>query len=155
MSNVFSIKDFMKEELKVDQIVEIPGIKTFCDKDGNPIPMKIKVITSGKLSELRNLARKRTIAKDKKGKPIFNGGQIQYSEEIDSTLLTDVMIAESLVFPDLHDKDLLNYYGEQEAVKLVHKVFAKIDDYTYISDQITEVSGLSRDADELVDEAKN
>ena len=155
MSNAFSIKDFMKEELKVEQIVEIPGIKTFCDKDGNPIPMKIRVITSGKLSELRNLARKRTMAKDKKGKPIFQGGQIQFTEEVDTTLLTDTMIAESLVFPDLHDKELLAYYGEQEAVKLVHKVFAKIEDYQYISDQITEVSGIGKDADELIDEAKN
>lgn len=155
MSNVFSIKDFMREELKVDQVIEIPGIKTFCDKDGNPIPMKIKIITSGKLSELRAMARKRTIAKDKKGKPIYQGGQIQYSEEIDTTLLTDAMIAESLVFPDLHDKELLAYYGEQEAVKLVHKVFAKIDDYQYISNQISEASGIGRDADELIEEAKN
>lgn len=151
----FSIKDFMREDLKVDQIVEIPGIKTFCDKDGVPIPMKIRVITSGKLTELRNIARKRTMVKDKKGKPVFQNGQVQYSEEIDTAYLTDVMIAESLVFPDLHDKDLLAFYGENEAVKLVHKVFARIEDYQYISQQITDASGLNSDADEIVDEAKN
>lgn len=155
MSNVFSIKDFMKEELKVEQVVEIPGIKTFCDKDGNPIPMKIRVITSGKLTELRNMARKREVARDRKGKPMFQNGQVQYSEEVDTAYLTDVMIAESLVFPDLHDKELLAFYGENEAVKLVHKVFSRIDDYQYIANQITEVSGLNADADEMVEQAKN
>lgn len=155
MANAFSIKDFMKDELKIDQVVEIPGIKTFSDKDGNPIPMQVRVITSGKLSELRKLATRRTMVKDKKGKPVFQGGQIQFNEEIDSNYLTDVLIAESLVFPDLHDKELLAFYGEQEAVKLVHKVFARIEDYQYISEQISEVSGLGRDTDEIIEDAKN
>lgn len=155
MANTFSIKDFMRDELKIEHIVEIPGVKTFSDSEGNPIPMKIRAITSGKLSELRNMARKRTIAKDRKGKPIFQGGQIQYSEEIDSSYLSDVMIAESMVFPDLHDPELLKFYGEVEAVKLVHKVFSKIEDYQYIVGKISEISGLDKDDDDLLEEAKN
>ena len=69
--------------------------------------------------------------------------------------MNDQMIAQSLVFPDLHDKELLDFYGCADSVELVHKLFAKLDDYTYITEKIQEVSGISNDGDEIIEEAKN
>ena len=154
-TNAASIKAFMRKELNEDYIVEIPGIKTFSDENGNTIPMKIRAITTADLTRIRKACHVRKIAKDAKGKPIFNNGAVQYDDQYDANAMTDQMIAEALVFPDLHDKELLNFYGCNEAAELVHKLFQRLDDYSYISNKISEVSGISTDGDEIIDEAKN
>ena len=150
-----SINAFMRPELKEQTIVEIPGIKTFVDENGEPIPFKIRVITTADLERIRKGCRIRKIAKDSKGKPIFQSGVIQYSEEYDGNAMSKHMIEEALVFPDLHDKELLAYYGVNSAIELVDKLFQKLDDYTYILNKIQEVSGISDDGDEIIEEAKN
>ena len=155
MASVPSIKAFMRAELKEETIVTIPGIKTFSDENGKPIDMKIRVITTGDLAKIRKACHVRRIAKDAKGKPIFQNGTIQYDDQYDGNAMNDQMIAQSLVFPDLHDKELLDFYGCADAVELVHKLFAKLDDYTYITEKIQEVSGISSDGDEVIEEAKN
>ena len=74
MSNAASIKAFMRKELNEDFIVEIPGIKTFSDDKGNPIPFKIRAITTADLTRIRKACHKRRPAKDAKGKLIFGAG---------------------------------------------------------------------------------
>jgi len=155
MANVPSIKAFMRAELNEDTIVTIPGIKTFSDESGKPIDMKIRVITTADLTRIRKACHTRKIAKDAKGKPIFKDGSIQYDDQYDGNAMTDQMIVQSLVFPDLHDKELLEFYGCNESVELVHKLFRRFEDYTYISEKIQEVSGISATGDEIIDEAKN
>ena len=155
MANVPSIKAFMRAELKEETIVTIPGIKTFSDETGKPIDMKIRVITTSDLTNIRKACHTRKIAKDAKGKPIFQNGTIQYDDQYDGNAMNDQMIAQSLVFPDMHDKELLDFYGCNDAVELVHKMFAKLDDYTYITEKIQEVSGISSDGDEIIEDAKN
>ena len=155
MSNVTSIKAFMRAELKEETIIEIPGIKTFSDENGNPIPMKIRVITTADLTRIRKACHTRKIAKDAKGKPIFQNGSIQYDDQYDGNAMNDQMIAESMVFPDLHNKELLDFYGCNDAVELVHKLFRHFEDYTYITEQIQQASGISSDGDEVIEDAKN
>ena len=155
MSNAASIKAFMRKELNETVDVEIPGIKTFSDENGNPIPMRIRAITTADMNRIRKACHIRKIAKDGKGKPIFQNGVIQYDDQYDGNAMTNQMIAEALVFPDLHDKELLSFYGCNEAVELVTKLFRRFDDYTYISEKIQEISGISTDGDEIIEEAKN
>ena len=93
-----SISAFMRPELKEETIVTIPGIKTFTDEHGKPIDMKIRVITTGDLSRIRKACHTRKIAKDAKGKPIFQNGQIQYDDQYDGNAMNDQMIAESRYF---------------------------------------------------------
>lgn len=155
MANVTSIKAFMRDELKTETTVEIPGIKTFSDENGNPIPMRIRAITTADMAKIRKACHIRKIARDAKGKPIFNNGAVQYDDQYDGNAMADQMIAQAMVFPDLHDKELLAYYGCNEAVELVHKLFKRFDDYTYISEKIQEASGISTDGDEIIEEAKN
>ena len=155
MANVTSIQAFMRPELKEDIIVEVPGIQTFCDENGKPIPFKIRALTTADITMIRKGVRKRKVAKNEKGKPIFQNGVLQYSEEYDNNAMSNEMIAKALVFPDLHDPKLLEYYGVNSAVDLVPRLFRRLDDYSYIVDQIQEVSGISDDGDEIIDEAKN
>ncbi len=150
-----TLKFFMREELKKDLIVEIPGVATFADENGNPVPFKIRALGSEELSDIRESCRIRRMVKDSKGKPLFINGQVQYVDDYDQNLVNDTMIAFALVDPDLHDKQLLDYYGVQEASKLVRKMFKKIDDYQYISQKVAEVSGIDTEAQEVIDEIKN
>lgn len=155
MANVTSISAFMRPELKEDIIVEVPGLNTFCDDNGQPIPFKIRALTTSDLETIRKGCRKRKVAKDSKGKPIFQSGVIQYSEEYDNNAITNEMIASALVFPDLHDAKLLEFYEVRTAANLVTKLFRKVDDYQYIVNKIQEISGISDDEDDMIEEAKN
>ena len=154
-SNVTSIKAFMRPELKEETIVTIPGVKTFSDENGKPIDLQIRVITTNDLTRIRKACHTRKPAKDNKGKYIFQNGQMQYDDQYDGNAMNDQMIAQSLVFPNLHDAELLKYYECNDAVELVHKLFAKLEDYTYLTEKIQEVSGIGRDGDEIIEEAKN
>jgi len=155
MANVTSIKAFMKAELKETPIIEIPGIKTFSDDQGNPIPLKIRAITTNDLSRIRKACHTRRLMRDAKNKVVFQNGSPVYDDQYDGNAMNDQMIAQSLVFPDLHDKELLGYYKCNDAVELVHVLFSKLDDYTYITEQIQEVSGITTDGDEIIEDAKN
>ncbi len=150
-----SIKAFMRSELKETPIIEIPGIKTFSDENGNPIPLKIRAITTNDLSRIRKACHTRKLMRDAKNKPVFQNGNPVYDDQYDGNAMNDQMIAQSLVFPDLHDKELLAFYNCNDAVELVHVLFAKLDDYTYITEKIQEASGISSDGDEIIEEAKN
>ena len=155
MANVSSIQAFMRPELKEDTIIEIPGIKTFSDDKGNPIPFKIRAITTADLTRIRKACHKRRPAKDAKGKLIFQNGQLQYDDQYDGNEMSDQMIVQALIFPDLHSKELLEFYGVDDSIELVHKLFSKLDDYTYLIEQIQQASGISSDGDEIIEEAKN
>lgn len=155
MANVSSIRAFMRPELKEDTIIEVPGIKTFSDENGNPIPFKIRAITTSDLTRIRKACHTRKIAKDAKGKPIFQNGQVQYDDQYDGNAMNDQMIVQALVYPDPHSKELLEFYGVDDSVELIHKLFRKLDDYTYITEQIQQVSGITSDGDEVIEDAKN
>lgn len=155
MSNITSIKSFMRSEIRETPIIEIDGIKTFSDENGNPIPMKIRPITTNDLAKIREACHTRKLMRDGKGKVVFQNGSPVYDDRYNSNAMNDQMIAQALVFPDLHDKELLAFYKCNEAVELVHILFAKLDDYTYISEQISQASGINTDGDEIIEEAKN
>lgn len=155
MANVTSIKAFLRAELKEETIVEVPGIKTFSDEEGNPVPFKIRAITTSDLEDIRKGCRNRKIAKDHRGKPIFQNGVIQYSEEYDNNAMSNEMIARALVFPNLHSQEILDFYGVHSAVEVVPLMFRRLDDYSYIVNKIQEISGITDDGDEIIEEAKN
>lgn len=155
MANVTSISAFMRPELKEETIIEIPGIKTFIDEKGNPIPFKIRAITTADLTRIRKACHERRIVKDAKGKPIFQNGQIQFDDQYDGNAMNDQMIVQALVYPDPHNRELLDFYGVEDSVDLIHKLFRKLDDYTYITEQIQKASGITSDGDEVIEDAKN
>lgn len=154
-NNVFSIKDFMRKELNEEQRIQIPGVKTFSDAEGNPIPITIRLITTSDLKQIRKACHIRKPAKDNKGKLVFQGGQLQYDDQYDGNAISDEMIVQALVFPNMRDKELLDFYKCNSSVELVHKMFWRLDEYTYLIEKIQEASGIDAGDDEIIDEAKN
>ncbi|WP_195985380.1 hypothetical protein [Clostridium sp. D33t1_170424_F3] len=151
-----NLKFFMLEELKKDEIVEVPGTDTFKSEDGKPIPFKIRVLETEEINRIRNAYRTRKMAVDKKSKPIIANGEVVFTTDYDAEGANDKIMSEAFVFPDMHDKDLMAFYGCYDAAEMPRKLFRKPADYTYASRMVAQVLGLiDKDDDELIDDAKN
>lgn len=153
-----SLKYFMKEELKKDEIIEIPGTETFCDDDGKPVPFKIRKIGIDEMSDIRKAYTVKKLAKDERGKQLFDrSGSPVFVTTIDDTKVTNRLIVESVVFPNLKDKELMEFYGCLDVVDVPMKLFKKTKDYRYVSEQVLLINDLKEEEsdNELVEEAKN
>lgn len=151
-----NLKFFMLEELKKDEIVEVPGTDTFKDESGKIIPFQIKVLDTDTINRIRNAYRTRKMAVDKKGKPIIANGEIVFTTEYDAEAANDKIMAEAFVFPDMHDKALMEFYGCYDVTEMPRKLFRKPADYTHASKMVAQALGLiDKDDDELIEEAKN
>ena len=99
---------FMRETAKNQDIVEVPGIDSIRDEKGNVVPFKIKMLTKKDIDEIYDKYRKRTLVRDDKGKPVFNRGQAVFDTTTDSNKALRRIIVEALVYPDLHNKELMD-----------------------------------------------
>jgi len=158
----FDLKFFMREDLLQDQVVEVPGIDTFKDPEtGEAIPLKIRALGTEEINDIRKAYTKNRIVIDEKGKRVFDrGGKPVLESETDNVRATNRMIVDALVFPNLHDPDLMKFYKCVDVVDMPFKVFKKPKDYNYVSNAVTKLAGVDNSedevaGDELVDEAKN
>ena len=63
--------------------------------------------------------------RDDKGKPVFNRGQAVFDTTTDSNKALRRIIVEALVYPDLHNKELMDYFDCYEFAEMPLKVFPK------------------------------
>lgn len=153
-----SLKYFMKEELKKDEVVEIPGTETFTDDNGKPVPFLLRKIGIEEMNKIRQNYTVKKQARNEKGKAIFDKlGNPVFITEVDDSKVTNRLIVESLVQPNLKDQDLMKFYGCVDVTEMPYKIFKKPSDYKYISNQVLLVNDLIEDKsdEELVEEAKN
>lgn len=142
------------------EIVTAPGPESFKDEDGNAIQFEIKVLTQAEITKINNMYRRRSMATDKKGNPLIANGEVVWKTEKDNAKASRHMIVEALQYPDLKDKDLMEYYGCVDVTEMPLLVFAKADDYQHVSRIVMQALGLASsvgDEDEKSDleEAKN
>lgn len=146
---------FMKEELKNDEIIEIPGVDTFKDENGKIIPFKIRYLSTKEIADIRKYYTNKKIAMDKKGKPIIVNGEIVYQTDSDWESATDRLIVESFVYPNLKDPDLMQFYDCVDVCDMPRKIFKKPADYSYVSEKVMEIIGIIDSTDdEIIDEVK-
>lgn len=153
-----SLKYFMKEELKKDEIVEVPGTETFADDNGKPVPFLIKKIGVEEMNRIRQNYTVKKQARNEKGKPILDKfGNLVFITEVDDSKVTNRLIVESLVQPNLKDPELMKFYECVDVMEMPYKIFKKPSDYKYISNQVLLVNDLIEDKsdEELVEEVKN
>ena len=100
----------------------------------------------------------RVPAKDKKNNFIIQNGEIVYRVEKDKTKAFHHILAEALVYPDLKDKELMEFFGCHDITEMPQRVVPTNDEYTAVTKKVMEVLGLV-DPDESdqkeVDDAKN
>lgn len=150
-----NLKYFMRD-IK-DEIITVPGPETFKDENGNVIDLEIKVLSQAEIQKINNNYRKRSIATDKKGNPLAYGSEVLWKTEKDSARATRHMIVEALQFPNLKDKELMDFYHCVDVTEMPLLVFSRSDEYAHVTRAVMTALGLIENTsdEDTVDEAKN
>lgn len=149
------LKYFMREQ--ESQIVTAPGPDTFKDENGNVIQLEIKVLPNAEIQKINDNYRKRSIALDKKGNPYIAMGEVVFKTEKDNARAIRHIIAEALVYPDLKDKKLMDYYKCCDITEMPQLVFSRADEYAHVSRVVLTALGIGTftNDDETIEDAKN
>ncbi|MBQ6092990.1 MAG: phage portal protein [Clostridia bacterium] len=136
MANERSMSAFLEATVEEVPNKEVVISKRFKDKNGDPIPFEIKPIPTSKIRKLRKSAMR------------YINGKVN----VDIDVLNQMMVIESLVYPDLKNEDLQQKFGVmgEEALLDAMLLPGEFDDLTT---QVTELCGYN--GAELVEEAKN
>ena len=137
---------FMKTNKKVRENGFYAPTKSLCDEDGKPLEWEFRHITSGENESIREEC---TIEVQVKGKPNLYRPRVQTGKYIRK------MIVESVVVPDLLDRELQNSYGGERAEDLL---LAMVDDPGENNDLaafVQKFQGFDTSFEDKVNEAKN
>ena len=108
-------------------------------ENGKPVPFVIRPITQ---QENEGLIKKYT-KRDKKGNETFD--RVAYNQEL---------TAAAVVEPDLENTELQSAYGVLGVSKLLEKMLY-VGEYGALLEAVYDISGLDKDINEDIDEAKN
>ena len=134
-----SLESFMlKDEVKE---VEYIASKRFKDKDGKFEKWKLKTITADENDAIRKDCYKQ----------IQVGKRMK--QEFDTVRYLELLADKCVVYPDLHNVELQNHYGEMDAIKLLKKHLLNPGEYDDLMAEIQRINGYS--LDDAVEEAKN
>lgn len=151
------LRYFMREEAKVEQIVTVPGPESIKDENGEVIQLEIKQLHNDTIAKINEMYESKTPLKDKKGNFIVQNGNVVYKVERDRNKAARHLMVEALVYPDLKDKKLMEYFGCVDITKMPLKVFPTNKEYGHVSKQVLKVLGLTEEDDEAKEtkDAKN
>ena len=145
-----NLKYFMRS--MEPEVVTAPGCPSITDDEGHILPMEIKVLSQEDINRI-----KRSMATDKKGNPLIAMGEVVWKTEKDSARASRHLIVEALQFPNLKDKELMEYYHCVDVTDMPLKVFPKADEYQHVSRMVMQALGLASavNDDEELEAAKN
>ena len=130
------------------EVVTAPGLDRFCGEDGKPIPFEIKVLSQEEINKINEAYRRRSMATDKKGNPLVSMGEVIWKVEKDSARASRHLIVEALVYPNLKDPELMEYYNCVDVTEMPLKVFSRADEYQYVSKIVMQALGLASEVDD-------
>ncbi|MDF2611349.1 MAG: phage portal protein [Lachnospiraceae bacterium] len=108
-------------------------------EDGKPVPFVIKPISQ---DENKYLIKQFT-KKDKKG-----------NESFDRAEYISALTASAVAFPDLKNAELQKAYGVLGESSLLQKMLY-VGEFAILAQEVQELSGLDKDINEDIEEAKN
>lgn len=118
--------------------------KRFRDKDGNPIPWRLHVLTNDELDAITKRCKKKE----------FLPKTREYKVTVDNAQLELEMICKSVVYPNLNDERLQDSYGTIGAAATV-KAMLTPGEYTDLGRAVTEAAGYQMGMNDQVSTAKN
>lgn len=134
-----SLESFMlKEEIKE---VEYVASKRFKNKEGQVEVWKLKSITADE----NDAIRKQCYRQIQVGK--------RMKSEFDTVKYLELLADKCIVYPDLHDVKLQDFYKEMDAIKVLKKHLLTPGEYDDLMEEIQKVNGYS--IEDAVEEAKN
>lgn len=155
MADKKNLKYFMRS--LEPEIVTAPGLDSIRDENGEVIPLEIKVLSQEEINRINDAYRKRSMATDKKGNPLIANGEVVWKTEFDGARASRHMMVEALQYPDLKDKELMDYYKCVDVTEMPLKVFSTPSEYSQVSQIIMKALGLASEVsdEEDLEAAKN
>lgn len=139
-----NFKEFMIEEAE-DEVVEYVATKKFKDENGQPIPWKLKPLTTKENDEIRKQCYIKVQVPGKKG---------QFTKDFDSAKYLLLVAEKCVIYPNLNDKDLQDFYHVMGVEALLKEHLLKLPgEYDNLTAKLQEINGY--DLEEAVEEAKN
>ena len=147
---------FMKQNKKVRENAKVAVSELLVDEKGNPLEWEIRPLTSAEVGRINNECTTE--------KTLPNG---TVRRSVNGNKLTEKLICESVVVPDLLDADLQDSPDEipelyrmiKEDVKtpedLIHQLLDDPGEYNALAIFIQQFNHLGKTLDEKVEEAKN
>ena len=130
--------------------VKYVASNNFVDKKGNGVEWILRGISSAKDDAIRKSCTKQVQVKVA-GRTNSN----QYRAELDTSAYMSKLVTATVVFPDLHNKELQDSYGVMGAEDLLLAMLSP-GEYADLANKVTEVNGFETgDINSLVDDAKN
>jgi hypothetical protein len=138
-----NLKAFMVKNRAIKENTKYPASTDFADENGTPIDWVIRPVPP---ETNDRLVGDSLIADfDVKGNPVMKFKESLYRKNL---------IVESVVFPNLNNAELQDFYKVKEPGDLVNAML-NINEYKQLVDKIQEVNGFKVNIDEKAKEAKN
>lgn len=152
------LKYFMREELKEEIIIDMPGPKTITDENGKPVVFQIKRLAQERINKIFDSYKKTEVAMDKKRKrPYVVDGKVVLQETKDNAKAMRHVLAEALVYPNLKDPELMKFFNCIDMTEMPLKVFTS-KEFSEVVKMLNEVLGIENEEEETendTEEAKN
>lgn len=137
-----SLEAYMLE--KKEEVIEYVASTKFKDKEGNPIPWKLKKITAKENDKIRKQCYEQVLIPGKRG---------QYRQEFDTTKYLEKLAIKCIVEPNLNSVELQDFYHVMGAEDLLKEHLLNPAEYDNLTLKLQEINGY--DMEEAVAEAKN
>jgi len=137
-----SLSSFFKENVSVVENIEYVVSDRFEDENGNSERWILRALSPSEEAEIKRMATSRKAVKYGK-----------YEEYTDNNKYLNMLVASSIVYPNLKDSELQDSYGIKGADNLLQEMLT-LGEYTNLAIKVQELNGLSP-FEELVEEAKN
>jgi hypothetical protein len=115
----------------------------FKDDKGQPIKWELKTLSADDNDVLERRCYVNVPIVGRKG---------QFTRELDRNKYTSLLLAETVVFPDLNNAELQDSYGVKTPEDLLKKMLT-LAEYNKLAEEMANAS--SENLNDLVDEAKN
>ncbi len=135
-----SLKYFMRPY--EEEVVTVKGPDTIKDENGEVIYLEIRKLTQECIEKITESYHTRNIAKDKKGNPYVNGREVLFISKRDGARANRHIIAEALKYPNLKDKELMEYFNCYDFTDMPLKVFPTVEEYEYVLKAVFSVIGV-------------
>ena len=128
--------------VSAEEVKEVVISKRFVDKDGKPIPFRIKTIMQEENERISRKCRKMETIRG------------QRVESLDNQKYNRALIVACTVEPDFRNADLCKAYGTVDPLDLPGKMLT-VGEANNLAREILDLNGFSDEAEQLEDEAKN
>jgi len=117
----------------------------YLDDNGQPLVWKLKAITGGEDTRIRQSATKRV--------PVF-GKKGEYTKEVDPELYVTMLVLACVVEPNLKDIELQQAWGVNNDLELLDSLLIP-GELMRLKGKVQQINGYDGRADEEIEEVKN